>query len=289
MGVHSIFLCPVCDQPLDEGQTSYVCAHGHAFDRARSGYVNLHPGAGLGDTREMLLARRAFLQRGFFRPIADAINECVVDHLHRLRDADRLRGDEVIVDAGCGEGYYLEQLACRLQQTTASGHVRLVGIDASKEAARLTASRLRGHACAVMDVAHGLHLRHGSAAVLLNVFAPRNPGAFARTLMPGGLCLVVIPRPEHMTELRALLPLLEIPAAKHAGVVQQFQPHLTPARSQDLDFVVELDAEAVREWVRMGPNAWHLAADQVSAVRFPGTVAARVACALLSFEKCAKG
>lgn len=283
--MRAIFLCPICDQPLDEGPRSFVCPHGHAFDRARSGYVNLHPSARLGDTREMLQARRAFLERGFFQPIAVAVNDQVVEHLHALRTANQLRGDEVIVDAGCGEGYYLERLAGRPRETGTFAHVRLVGIDASKDGVRMTASRLRGQPCAVMDIAHGLHLRRGSAAVLLNVFAPRNPGAFAETLMPGGLCLVVIPRAEHMQELRALLPLLEIPATKHAGLVQQFAPHLTLVRSQDLDGVVELDAEAVREWVRMGPNAWHLTPEQVSAVRFPGTVVARIACTLLSFEK----
>src|SRR5690606_9445217 len=110
------------------------------------------------------------------------------------------------------------------------------------------------------------------AAVLLNIFAPRNPTAFAEALMPRGLCLVVIPRPEHMKELRELVPLLEIPSEKDARVIEQFRPHLTLMRRDDLDYAVQLDEEAVRAWVQMGPNAWHLTADQISAVRVPGTV-----------------
>lgn len=281
----SIFVCPKCDLIFEHRSGSYVCRRGHSFDRARSGYVNLHQGAVHGDTRAMLLARRAFLERGFFRPIADAINDRVVEHLHRLRDANLLCGNEVIVDAGCGEGYYLRRLADRLQQTGMHAQMRLVGIDASRDAVRLAASRLPGHPYAAVDITNGTQLQRGTAAVLLNVFAPRNPRAFAETLMPGGLCLVVIPRAEHMSELRALLPLLEVPPAKRARVVEQLQSHLTLMRCQDLDYVVQLDAEAVRAWVRMGPNAWHLQPDRISAVRFPGTIAAHIACTLMSFVR----
>jgi len=280
----SVFLCPVCDQPLEDQERSYVCPRGHTFDRARSGYVNLRPSTRRSDTRAMLLARRAFLERGFFDPIAAAIDDEVLRHLRQLRAADRLRGEELIVDAGCGEGYYLRRLADALQ-AGGFGHLRLVGIDASKDAARLTAGRLPGQPCAVMDIAHGLHLRRGSAAVLLSVFAPRNPAAFAETLMPGGLCLVVSPRPEHMNELRGLVPLLEIPPAKREGIVRQFEPHFSLLQGRDLDYVVELDEDAVRAWVRMGPNAWHLTPERIAGVRVPGTVAARVACTVLSFGK----
>lgn len=280
-----IFVCPVCDRPLHENTRSFVCCRGHRFDRARSGYVNLYQTARHGDTRAMLLARRAFLERGVFRPISAAINERVVEHLYCLRAANRLQGDEAIVDAGCGEGYYLAQLAEHLRETGTFDRMTLVGLDASKAAARLTASRLPGHVCAVVDIAHGLHIRRGGAAVLLSIFAPRNPGAFAHALMPGGVCLVVIPRPDHMRELRGLVPLLDIPPSKRARVVEQFHPHFTPERWLDIDYTVRLDAAAVRAWVQMGPNAWHLTSEQVSAIRFTGTIAAKVECTVIALHR----
>jgi hypothetical protein len=57
-----------------------VGRRGHGFDRARSGHVNLHHGSRRGDTRAMSLARRAFLGREFFRPVAAAINDRVLEH-----------------------------------------------------------------------------------------------------------------------------------------------------------------------------------------------------------------
>jgi SAM-dependent methyltransferase len=231
----------------------------------------------------MLHARRAFFDRGFFESISEAINVRVVRHLNHLRSTKQLRGTEAIVDVGCGEGYYLHRLAQQLQRERAFHNLRLVGLDASKDAARLTASRLASGTCAVVDVERGLHVRRGSAAVLLNIFAPRNSQAFAETLMPGGLCLVVLPRPEHMKQLADLVPLLDIPSSKQARVQQQFRPPFTAIGSQELAYRVVLDTDAIAAWVKMGPNAWHVTDEQLSRLRVHGGVQTQIACTVLSF------
>lgn len=68
-------ICPVCGAALEPQGAAWRCAQGHCFDVARQGYVNLltvtqkhsrHPG----DTREMVAARRAFLDAGWYAPIA---------------------------------------------------------------------------------------------------------------------------------------------------------------------------------------------------------------------------
>ena len=62
-------ICPVCGAALAPQGAAWRCVQGHCFDVARQGYVNLltvtqkhsrHPG----DTREMVAARRAFLDAG---------------------------------------------------------------------------------------------------------------------------------------------------------------------------------------------------------------------------------
>lgn len=278
-----IFLCPSCGGPLHESVARYVCERGHAFDRARSGYVNLSTSARRGDTLTMLHARRRFLENGFFEPLSNAINAGVSRHLERLRETARLTGHDVIVDAGCGEGYYLTRLGDRLRQDAAIGPLRLVGLDASKDAVRLTALRLAGHPCAVADISESLCVRRGAAAVLLNVFAPRNPRAFADTLLPGGLCLVVVPRPQHMASLRGRVGLLDVPPEKPARIEAQFEGVMRLVDAQEVDYPLTLDADAAEDWVRMGPNAWHLTPAQVSIVRQLEAIETHVACTLLSF------
>lgn len=246
--------------------------------------MNLRQTALGGDTGAMLRARRVFLERGFFRPISDAINAIVIDHLVRLASSGRLHGHEAIADVGCGEGYYLRRLARTLDSTPLRG-MSLVGLDASKYAARLTAAGLPGIRCAVVDVRQGLFLRPRSAAVLLNVFAPRNPPAFAEALVPGGLSLVVIPRPEHMKEVRDLLPALDIPPWKQTRVEEQFRPHLTVQCVQDVSYSVRLDANAQRAWIEMGPSAWHITPGQVAGLQCVDEITTEVACTLMSLVK----
>ena len=100
-------LCPVCGQRLRRGEKTWNCDGGHAFDVARQGYVNLlpvtqkhslHPG----DTRQQVVARRAFLDRGFYLPIVRALAEetgAEVLQLHSMQNvtAEEFSGGETYV------------------------------------------------------------------------------------------------------------------------------------------------------------------------------------------------
>src|SRR3954447_22011412 len=78
----TILACPVCDAALTMHPTAASCPNAHAFDRARSGYLNLllsnkKQSAEPGDSPAMMQSRRAFLQAGFYNPMSDAANEAV--------------------------------------------------------------------------------------------------------------------------------------------------------------------------------------------------------------------
>ena len=82
-------ICPVCGAALAPQGTAWRCVQGHCFDVARQGYVNLltvtqkhsrHPG----DTREMVAARRAFLDAGWYAPIAKTLADLVLSYLFLL-------------------------------------------------------------------------------------------------------------------------------------------------------------------------------------------------------------
>ena len=98
----SFFCCPVCGAPLERAGGALRCGKGHSFDTAREGYTHLLPpnrkhSAAPGDDKGMAAARRAFLQRGYYAPLRDALCELAV----------RYTGPSpAVLDAGCGEGYY---------------------------------------------------------------------------------------------------------------------------------------------------------------------------------------
>ncbi|HWE64876.1 MAG TPA: 23S rRNA (guanine(745)-N(1))-methyltransferase, partial [Chloroflexota bacterium] len=133
-----LLLCPICRQRLAVADGSFVCEQRHSFDRAREGYVNLLRTRRTGDSKEMLLARRAFLDRGHYAPLARQLCRLA----QRALDArEQSESPAVILDAGCGEGYYLAQLMHSLGSTPGMGACVYLGLDSAKEAARLASKR----------------------------------------------------------------------------------------------------------------------------------------------------
>ncbi len=194
------FRCPVCHAVLTEQERRYVCSAGHSFDRAAHGWVNLltRQSKGThGDNREMLMARRNFLDRGYYAPLAEALAVRVQSALQRQKTAA-----PTVVDAGCGEGYYA---ACLSQILEQSGMTPLVvGVDISREALRLAHRRLP-HAALAVGGLYDMPVADGVADVLLCFFAPLVPEEFARVLKPEGLLCMAVPGPRHLFALKQVL------------------------------------------------------------------------------------
>jgi 23S rRNA (guanine745-N1)-methyltransferase len=185
------FRCPHCSLDLVEYETTFSCASGHSFDRAREGYVNLLvggrlPGGSPGDDEAMVRARREVFDAGLYSPVIDVV-------AGRVAEA----GPAVVLDAGCGEGSYLARAAAL---SGAEAH----GIDISKPAVRLAARRHRTHRYAVAS-SFRLPFADTSFAALMNVFSPRPFDEMLRVLAPGGIAVVATPGAGHLAQLKALI------------------------------------------------------------------------------------
>src|SRR5437868_1906352 len=102
-----MLLCPVrdCHLALERTERRLVCPRGHSFDVARSGYINLlqpqeRKSKQPGDTAAAVAARRRLHDLGVTTPLLRAIGEMVVRS-----------PSEIVLDAGCGDGFYLGTLA----------------------------------------------------------------------------------------------------------------------------------------------------------------------------------
>jgi len=194
----SQFCCPLCGGALAETQTGLQCPGGHCFDRAREGYVNLLPAnrkhsKAPGDDNGMVAARRAFLEKGWYQPLREALEALAVE----------LTGPApVVLDAGCGEGYYTGGVRDALLDAGKSP--RVAGIDISKAALRKAGKRYPGIGFAVAS-AYRLPVADGSVELLLNVFSPLAIEEFRRVLRPGGIYLYVVPGAKHLWELKEAL------------------------------------------------------------------------------------
>ena len=194
-GRTTILACPTCGAALTESPTQYACGNGHRFDRARTGYVNLLPTArrrSSGDSQDMLQARRRFLSRGHY--------DAVVDWLSRSTRTAMAGGSGAVLDAGCGEGHYLRRLAAGL------GGMAGYGVDISKAAVRMASAADRsGRTAYAVANTYRLPVLASSVDVLVKVFSPIGDEEASRVLRGGGIVAEVIPGPDHLRELRAVL------------------------------------------------------------------------------------
>src|SRR6202521_4092071 len=102
-----MLLCTVrdCHLALQREDRRLVCPRLHSFDVARSGYINLlqpqeRRSKRPGDTAEAVAGRRRLHERGVTEPLLRGIAEMI-----------GARSTDVVLDAGCGDGFYLGSLA----------------------------------------------------------------------------------------------------------------------------------------------------------------------------------
>jgi 23S rRNA (guanine745-N1)-methyltransferase len=166
-----------------------VCPRGHSFDVARSGYINLlqpqeRRSKEPGDTPEAVAARRRLHDRGVTGPL-----------LHGIAEMMAASPTDIVLDAGCGDGFYLGTLA---RQTGFAAH----GVDISIPAVDAAARRYPGCVWIVANADRFVPYADRSFSIVMSITARMNAGEFRRVLRDGGRLLVALPAPDDLIELR---------------------------------------------------------------------------------------
>ena len=188
----TIWKCPVCGGNLQAEGLSLQCEKRHNFDRAKKGAVYLLPSHQKhsdipGDNPEMVRARRDFLGKGYYAHLRDTICDA-------LRPV--LQSGSVLLDAGCGEGYYTKGIHEMAQ------NCEIYGVDISKTAANFAAKADPTGHYAVASVFH-LPVLDASCDAVVSIFAPYCGEEFQRVLKPDGIFVMAIPAAKHLWELKA--------------------------------------------------------------------------------------
>ncbi len=191
-------VCPIDQLKLIQRDNCLRCESGHSFDIARRGYVNLLMASEKrskdpGDSREMVSARSCFLDAGHYSELAEKLADVVVGS---LKDGDS------IVDAGCGEGYYLQHLDGRISGADLED-TSIVGFDISKWAVQAAARRIR--ATWMVASNRNIPLREHSADILLSLFGFPAYDSFRRVLKSDGKLVLASAGPSHLIELREVI------------------------------------------------------------------------------------
>jgi len=229
-----MLLCTVrnCHLALAREEGRLVCPRGHSFDVARSGYINLlqpqdRRSKQPGDTAAAVAARRRLHDRGVSEPMLQAIAE-----LAGISDDASLR--ESVLDAGCGDGYYLGELARR---TGCDAH----GVDISIPAVEAAARRYPACEWVIANADRFVPYADGSFQLVLSITGRMNAAEFRRVLQDGGRLLVALPAPEDLIELRGA------GRDRVPRTVETFAHYFKLAKQGRVTTTADLDAAAVED------------------------------------------
>lgn len=251
-----MYICPVCRKKLNRSDNSWRCESGHCFDIARKGYVNLLTTAGrnpaaAGDNADMVKARTGFLDRGYYKPLAEKLREVTAGEL-------QYKSAPVIIDSGCGEGFYTAELA-KIQSAA------IYGIDISKHAVAHCMTRI--HTAGIKNCnfavasSYQLPFPDESSNAVISVFAPVCGDEYSRVLKRSGALIIVSPSPKHLFELKAAIydePYENKPNVYHLSSFEKSGELL-------LEYTAQIaSAEDIRSLFMMSPYRYKTSAEGVA-------------------------
>lgn len=234
-------VCPLCALSLVENSQGLACVNRHQFDRAKEGYFNLLPvhhknSREPGDAKQQLIARRAFLNAGYFSPLVDELKKIISTDISTL------------LDIGCGEGYFTRSLS----EHCFSADV--YGIDIAKAGVRLAAKNSSLKITYAVASSHLLPVADASMDVIARIYAPSKDEELLRVIKSGGKLIIVTPGKQHLIGLRK-------------KIYQTIKPHPKPkvpegfkeVAQQEISFSLNIPAgELTASLLEMTPFSWKL-------------------------------
>ena len=188
--------CPKCKKALFLENNSYKCENNHCYDLSKTKYINLllNPDKATnnpGDSKESLIARKAYLNQGYYNVISDTVNNYIKEHS---------TGPLQILDLGCGEGYYTQRMKKELNNDENTYY----GLDISKEAINMATKYTKDIYWIVGNSKNVPVLDH-SIDIITALFTVVNIDELRRCLKDNGYIIHVTANPKHLIEIKELI------------------------------------------------------------------------------------
>lgn len=197
-----MIICPICKEKLEKEGRTYRCPNRHSFDISKSGHVNLlldnqKHSKTPGDDKDMVLSRKYFLEKNYYKGISDELNEIILENI-----PENHQGKINILDIGCGEGYYTGNLKKFLENENKESEI--IGIDISKEAV-ISASKTHKGISWIVASATNIPVADNSLDFIICMFAKIIPEEKIRALKKGGKLIIVSTGENHLLEMKEVV------------------------------------------------------------------------------------
>lgn len=237
--------CPACGEFLGRNGDDFACGNGHRVNTNRKGCLNVlsvqsdtYYDAALFD------ARWRVFRAGCYLPVAEAIEGMLGERTQR------------ILDAGCGEGWYLDQLLQNHPDWCGAG------VDISRDAILRATDQPCEAVWCVADLRR-LPFADGAFTAVLDVLTPANYQEFRRVLAPDGLLIKVYPGSEYLREIREARGMAHYEEGQVDAYLREKAQVVEAAR---VTVTHEVSPELWRDFVWMTPLNQDLSSDEKKAL-----------------------
>lgn len=244
-----LFQCPLCHEPMTALAKGIICPNRHRFDLSKKGtlYFLDHQIKTEYD-HEMFLHRGAMIQSGMYQPLLDVLAP--------------LCENEQILDVGCGEGSFLNNLA---EQVSLGASI---GFDISKEGIYLATNQPANLFWCVADLTN-LPFADASFSTILNIFSPSNYQEFDRILKTDGQVIKVVPRSGYLKELRAAFYPEDAQKQSYSNqqVVDKFQQIYPDMIQTQVTYVFDVPEKNRLSLLEMSPLEWGVSPERKAKIQ----------------------
>lgn len=238
--------CPHCGGTLARAAEGLLCPAGHRVDVSRKGCVNFLS-ASVDSCYDAALfeARRRVFAAGCYDRVVQAVDALLPS-----------RGEHRLLDAGCGDGWYLNALL------TAHPAWQGAGVDISRDAVAQATNQPCQAVWCVADLRR-LPFADGAFTAVLDVLTPASYGEFRRVLAWDGVLVKVYPAEGYLREIRQARGMMPYAEGQVEAHLREKARLLAKRRVTQ---AIPVDAALWRDFVWMTPLNQDLSAAEKDAL-----------------------
>lgn len=245
----NLFRCPKCQQKMISASNYQLsCEQGHHYDLSKKGTLHfLDHHVKTDYDKEMLSHRQKMIQAGLYGQLLAKLETILAE--------DQI---STIVDMGCGEGSFLNNLASLKVPGTK------IGFDISKDGIALATEQGVEAFWCVADITN-LPFNDGSLSHLLNIFSPSHYGEFHRVLKGGGKLIKIVPEANYLMELRQSFYADDEAKQTYSNekVVRKFSEEMNLISEERLTYTFDVSEKLQEDLVKMSPLQWGASAESL--------------------------